>query len=137
MHTPHHISVESFAAEQALFLATACLEYPDKKMNCAQCGTRIKWHVAFISTHALTELCIGTGTITPVDIPYCPQCEEIPFERGCFHVTKGQSVAAQLAKFSLTIRSGTKLSLKAVQFWTANPSWLRRRHYERCWSMRL
>jgi hypothetical protein len=97
MHTPHHISVESFAAEKALFLTTACLEYPDKKMNCAQSGARIKWEVTFISIHCLTELCIGTGTITPVDIPYCPQCEEIPHERGCFHVRVGQNVAAQLA----------------------------------------
>ena len=137
MHTPHHISVECFAAEEALFLATACLEYPDKKMNCTQCGTRIKWEVAFISTHCLTKLCIGTGTITPVDIPYCPQCEEIPYERGCFHVTKGQSVAAQLAEFNLIIRSGIKLPLKPVQFWTANPSRLRHHHYERWRSMHL
>jgi hypothetical protein len=47
-------------------------------MNCVQCGTRIKWEVASISTHCLTELCIGTGKTTPVDIPYCPQCEELP-----------------------------------------------------------
>ena len=137
MHTPHHISVESFAVEEALFLATACLEYPDKIMNCAQCGTRIKWEMAFISTHRLPELCIGTGTITPVDIPYCPQCEEIPYGRGCFHVTKGQSVAAQLGEFNLIIRKGIKQPIKAEQFWTANPSWLRHHHYERWRSMRL
>jgi hypothetical protein len=123
--------------KEALFLATSCFEYPDKKMNCALCGTRITWEVAFISTHCVTKLCIGTGTITPVDIPYCPQCEEIPYERGCFHVTKGQSVAAQLSEFNLIIRSGIKLPLKAVRFWTANPSWLRHHHYERCRSMRL
>jgi hypothetical protein len=56
-----------------------------------------KWEVAFISTQCLTELCIGTGKITPVDVPYCPQCEEIPYERGCFYVRDGQNVAAQLA----------------------------------------
>jgi hypothetical protein len=137
MHTPHHISVENFAAEEALFLATACLEYPDKVMSCAQCGTQIKWEMAFISTHCQTELCIGTGAITPVDIPYCPQCEEIPYERGCFHVTNGQSVAAQLAESNLIIRRGIKQPIKAVQFWTANPSGLRRHHYERWRSMRL
>jgi hypothetical protein len=97
MHTPHHMSVESFAAEEALFLATACLEYPDQNMNCVRCGARIKWEMAFISTHCLNELCIATGKITPVDIPYCPQCEELPHGRGCFHVREGQNVAAQLA----------------------------------------
>ena len=137
MHTPHHVSAESFAAEEALFLATACLEYPDKVMNCVQCHTRIKWEMAFISTHCLSELCIGTGAITPVDIPYCPQCEEKPYERGCFHVTNSQSVAAQLAKFNLIIRRGIKQPLRAVQFWTANPSGLRHHHYERWRSLRL
>jgi len=96
MHTPHHVSVEAFAADEALFLATACLEYPDKNMNCAGCGTRIKWEHAFISVHRLTENCVGTGKITPVDIPYCPQCEERPYELGCFHVRDGLNVTAQL-----------------------------------------
>jgi hypothetical protein len=129
MQTPHHATVESFVAEEDFFVTTACLEYPDKKMNCAQCGTRVKWEVAFISTHRLTELCMGTGTITPVDIPPCPQCEEARYERGCFHVTKGQSVGAQLGEFNQIVRSGIKLPLKDVQFWTASPSCLRHDHY--------
>jgi hypothetical protein len=104
-------------------------------MDCAQCGTRIKWEVAFVSTYCQIEVCIGAGQITPVDIPYCPQCDEIPYERGCFHVREGQSVAAQLAEVDLTIRSVIKLALKSVQFWTANPPWLRHHHYERWWSM--
>ena len=45
-------------------------------------------------THCLRELCVGTGAITPVDVPYCPQCEETPYEWGCFHVRQGQNVAA-------------------------------------------
>ena len=92
MQTPQRISVETFVAEEARFLAKSCIEYPDKHMNCARCGTRIKWEVAFISTHRKAEPCIGTGKISQVEIPYCPQCEEIPYARGCFH--DGEDVAA-------------------------------------------
>jgi hypothetical protein len=97
VQTPHYVSVDSFSAEKGLFLATACLECEDKPMKCAQCGTCIKWEVAFVSTHRMAEPCIGTGKICQVDIPYCPRCEEIPYLRGCFHVLDGQDVAAQLA----------------------------------------
>jgi hypothetical protein len=97
LQTPHHVSVDDFVADKALFLMTACLECGDNQMRCNQCGTRIKWEVAFISAHRMTAECVGTGTIVQVDIPYCPQCEEIPYMRGCFHVRDGQNVAAQLA----------------------------------------
>lgn len=97
MQTPHHVSVGNFVAEKALFLATACLEGEAEKLNCARCGIRIKWEVAFISTHGADQQCIGTGKISQVDIPYCPQCEERPYSRGCFHVREGEDVAAHLA----------------------------------------
>jgi hypothetical protein len=97
LQTPHHVSVDNFVADKALFLMTSCLDYGDKQLHCSQCGTRIKWEAAFISAHRMAEDCIGTGTIVQVDIPYCPQCEEIPYVRGCFHVRDGQDVAAQLA----------------------------------------
>ena len=96
MQTPHHVSVDNFAADKALFLATACLNFGDRHLHCAQCGTRIKRVAAFISAHCMTEQCLGTGTIVQVDIPYCPQCEETPYVRGCFHIREGQDVAAQL-----------------------------------------
>jgi hypothetical protein len=97
LQTPQHASVDKFVADKALFLMTACLEDRDKHLHCAQCGTRIKWEAAFVSAHRMTEDCVGTGTIVQVDIPYCPQCEETPYVRGCFHVREGQDVAAQLA----------------------------------------
>jgi hypothetical protein len=97
LQTPHHVSVDNFVADKALFLMTSCLEYGDKQLHCSQCGMRIKWEAAFISAHRMAEDCVGTGTIVQVDIPYCPQCEEIPYVRGCFHVRDGQDVAAQLA----------------------------------------
>ena len=97
MQTPHHVSVDAFVAEKGFFLTTACLECGGESLKCAGCGTRIKWEVAFISTHRIAESCIGTGKISQVEIPYCHQCEEIPYLRGCFHVRDGQDVAAQLA----------------------------------------
>jgi hypothetical protein len=97
LQTPNHVSVDDFVADKALFLMTACFDYGDKQPHCSQCGTRIKWEVAFVSAHRIAEQCMGTGTIVQVDIPYCPQCEEIPYVRGCFHVRDGQDVAAQLA----------------------------------------
>jgi hypothetical protein len=97
LQTPHHVSVDNFVADKALFLATACLNYGRRQLHCAQCGTRIKWAAAFISAHSMAEQCLGTGTIVQVDIPYCPRCEETPHVRGCFHVRDGQDVAAQLA----------------------------------------
>ena len=97
LQTPHHVSVDDFVADKALFILTACRECEDRQLHCAQCGTRIKWEAAFISAHRMAEQCVGTGTIVHVDIPYCPQCEEIPYLRGCFHVREGQDVAAQLA----------------------------------------
>jgi hypothetical protein len=97
LQTPHHVSVDNFVADKALFLATACFNYGDRQLHCAQCGTHIKWEVAFISSHRIAEQCLGTGTIVQVDIPYCSQCEEPPCVRGCFHVREGQDVAAQLA----------------------------------------
>jgi hypothetical protein len=96
LQTPHHVSVDTFVADKALFLMTASVEYGDKHMHCSQCGTRIKWEAVFISAHRMAEHCIGTGTIVPVDIPYCPLCEEKPYWRGCFHVRDGQHAAAQL-----------------------------------------
>jgi hypothetical protein len=42
----------------------------------------------------MTEDCVGTGTIVQVDIPYCPQCEEKPYVRGCFHVFERQDGCA-------------------------------------------
>ncbi len=97
MQTPHHVSVDDFVADKALFLMTACLDCGDKLMHCSQCGTCIRWEEVFISAHRLADQCVGTGTIVQVDIPYCPQCEEKPYLRGCFHVRDGQNVAAQLA----------------------------------------
>ena len=97
LQTPQHASVDGFSAEEALFLATACFDNGDRQPHCSQCGMRIQWEVAFISAHRMTAECVGTGTIVQVDIPYCPQCEEIPYMRGCFHVRDGQNVAAQLA----------------------------------------
>jgi hypothetical protein len=96
MQTPHHASVGTFLADEALFFATSCLAWGDN-MNCVHCGTRIKWEVARVSTHFAAEECIGTGKISQVDIPYCPQCEERPNGLGCFHVYEGQDVVAQLA----------------------------------------
>jgi hypothetical protein len=96
LQTPHHVSVDTFAADKTLFLMTACFDYGDNQAH-SQCGTRIKWEAAFISAHRMAEDCVGTGTIVQVDIPYCPQCEEIPYVRGCFHVRDEQDVAAQLA----------------------------------------
>jgi hypothetical protein len=83
-------------ADKALFLITACCENEDKQLHCAQCGTRTRWEEAFISVHRVAEHCVGTGTIVQVDIPYCPQCEEIPYLRGCFHVRDEQDVVAAL-----------------------------------------
>ena len=97
LQTPHHVSVNNFMADKALFLATACLNHGHRQLHCAQCGTRIKWAAAFISAHRMDEQCVGTGTIVEVDIPYCPLCEEKPYVRGCFHVRDGQNVAAQLS----------------------------------------
>jgi hypothetical protein len=97
MRTPQQVSVDSFSAEKALFLATACLEFEDNSISCVRCGACIKWEMVFVSTHSMTEFCVGTGKICQVDIPYCPQCEETPYIRGCFHVRDGQDVAAQLA----------------------------------------
>ena len=97
LQTPHHVSVDTFVADKAMFLMNACLEYGDKHIHCSQCGALIKWEAASISAHRMAEHCMGTGIIVQVDIPYCPQCEEIPYVRGCFHVRDGQNVAAQLA----------------------------------------
>src|ERR1700722_456701 len=41
MHTPHHVSLDRFVTEKALFLTTACLAYGDETMHCLRCGTRI------------------------------------------------------------------------------------------------
>jgi len=97
LQAPHHVGVDTFLADKALFLATACLDYGDNQLHCALCWTSIKWEAAFISAHRIAEQCVGTGIIVQVDIPYCPQCEETPYVRGCFHVREGQNVAAQLA----------------------------------------
>jgi hypothetical protein len=96
LQTPHHVSVDDFVADKALFLMIACGEYEDKQLHCVQCGTRIKWEATFISAHRMAEQCVGTGTIVQVEIPYCPQCEEIPYPRGCFHVRDRQDVVAAL-----------------------------------------
>ena len=97
LQTPHHVSVDTFIAAKAVFLATACLNHGGKHLHCARCRIRIKWAGVFISAHRMTEQCVGTGAIVQVDIPYCPQCEEKPDWRGCFHVRDGQDVVAQLA----------------------------------------
>jgi hypothetical protein len=97
VRTPHHVSVDNFVAERALFLATACLEFGDKPMNCAHCGTAIKWELAFVSAHGLADLCGGTRGTVRVDIPYCPRCEQTPCATGCFYIRDGQDVASQLA----------------------------------------
>jgi hypothetical protein len=96
LQTPHHVSVDNFVADKALFLMTSCLDYGDKQLHCSRCGMRIKWEPAFVSAHRMAGDCVGTGIIVQVDIPYCPQCEEIPYVRGCVHVRDGQDVAAQL-----------------------------------------
>jgi hypothetical protein len=94
MQTPYHVSLDRFVAEKALFLTTACLAYGDETVHCLRCGSRIKWEEAFISTHCAAEECIGTGKISQIDIPYCPQCEEIPYTRGCFHPPPPHPISA-------------------------------------------
>ena len=79
------------------YSSTACLDYGNHQLFCSRCGAYIRWNIAFISAHRMTEDCVGTGIIVQVDIPYCPRCEEKPYLRGCFHVRDGQDVAAQLA----------------------------------------
>ena len=68
LQTPHHVSVDNFVAGKSLVLLTACLDYGDKQLQCALCGTRINWEVAFIAAHRVAEECVGTGTIVQVDI---------------------------------------------------------------------
>jgi hypothetical protein len=97
VQTPHHVSVDNFVADRALFMMSACLDYGANQLHCSQCGTRIKWEAVFISAHRMAVDCVGTGTIVQVDIPYCPRCEETPYLRGCVHVCDGQDLAAQLA----------------------------------------
>jgi hypothetical protein len=63
LQTPHHVSVDTFVADKALFLLTACLDYANKQLHCSQFGMRIKWEAAFISTHRVAEECVGTGKI--------------------------------------------------------------------------
>jgi hypothetical protein len=92
VQTTYHVSVDNFVAERALFLVTACFEFGDKPMNCAHCGTAIKWELAFVSAH-----CGGTGGTVRVDIPYCPRGEKTPYAAGCFYIRDGQDVDSRLA----------------------------------------
>jgi hypothetical protein len=97
VQTTYHVSVDNFVAERALFLVTACFEFGDKPMNCAHCGTAIKWELAFVSAHGLADLCGGTGGTVRVDIPYCPRCEKTPYATGCFYIRDGQDAPSRLA----------------------------------------
>ena len=92
MQTPHHVSVDSFVAERALFLAISRFEYGDKPMNCAHCGTAIKWELALSP-----RIAVAPGEQFGSIFRIAPECEKTPYATGCFYIRDGQDVASQLA----------------------------------------
>jgi len=79
MKSPHRQDLESFEREllQAL-----------KRGRCLLCDRIMQLATVYVSVHA-TEFgntCAGQGRCYPYLIPYCPNCELQPKEKGCIHV---------------------------------------------------
>lgn len=59
------------------------------KANCEEKHKhRTRYRIAAVSVHdeRFGEHCAGQGMVWNVPIPYCPECENVPSDRGCVHV---------------------------------------------------
>lgn len=55
---------------------------------CRTCARPIDTVVAYMTIHdtRFEPECAGSGRVIKMLIPFCPECEERPDERGCVHV---------------------------------------------------
>ena len=84
MQTPERISLSEFLKERQTFV-DAC-EKQGEAVLCSKCRTWVEYVGAFVSIHdARFERCSGYGRCIRMIIPYCPNCEPRPSERGCLH----------------------------------------------------
>ena len=79
--------MSDFRATLKKFLDVSCLER-DRSLICSKCDAELKYRQATLSIHDSTfeDVCIGPpDSVWRFSIPYCPQCEQTPSERGCLH----------------------------------------------------
>lgn len=87
MQTPAKVTLEYFYLMRSRFLKEECVtDEPSGWVVCQNCGTRLKVVEAQIEIHeGLSDTCRWNGEMFAAGIPYCPQCEELPANRGCVH----------------------------------------------------
>jgi hypothetical protein len=93
MRTPSRVSASEFSQSLKDFLIHSCI-LSHHSLYCAICGAPIVYVRAALLLH--DAACPACGSVdTTVEnrawntmVPYCPNCEEKPAQRGCLHPTE-------------------------------------------------
>ena len=84
MNTPEKISCEEFLRQRQAFIDRC--DKQGEAVLCPVCRSWIRFVGAYLSIHdARLENCAGYGKVLRLVVPYCPQCETQPSDRGCLH----------------------------------------------------
>jgi ribosomal protein L37E len=89
MRTPSHITSAEFSDSLKEFFECRCLLLGNTLL-CRECGASIVHARVVISIHdsAFHDKCAACGKRAwTMTLPYCPQCEKKPEERGCLHLS--------------------------------------------------
>jgi hypothetical protein len=86
MQAPHRMPLTEFVAELSRWAGL---------MGCPQCGGRLALAVCYVSWHSVEfgDLCAGAGRCDPLELPYCPACEQQPESSGCVHAPLDRQAA--------------------------------------------
>ncbi|OHA48815.1 MAG: hypothetical protein A2806_03920 [Candidatus Terrybacteria bacterium RIFCSPHIGHO2_01_FULL_48_17] len=89
MQTPTQFRIDSLEELDRLISQHAEAYYTKtgEVFVCKNCGAEVQEVHAYISLHTtLFSNCAGSGKVKQVGIPYCPNCELTPNNRGCVHL---------------------------------------------------
>ena len=87
MKTPLRITASEFIKEKARFTTEDTRHSEYGVQVCKKCGSFIHYVLAYLEIHSITSECnINSGETIAEEIGYCPECEEVPQEKGCVHV---------------------------------------------------
>jgi len=89
METPKELKVDSLTDVDRLITKHTLAHYTETGNGpvCKNCGALVLFVHAYISVHTtLFSNCAGSGSVKQIDMPYCPNCEITPSDRGCIHL---------------------------------------------------
>ena len=89
MRTPISETWAQFSEALREFLNNRCILL-ENRLCCRKCGTFVAHSRVVVAIHAPAfhyNCATFDGRAWVMTLPYCPQCEQKPSERGCLHIS--------------------------------------------------